>query len=130
MDPIAWLEDNLGRRRERTGVLVSFDDRGYSCRWPGGSVDSIAWDELRGVEIRTTDQGPVQEDVFLVLRSAGGDCVIPQGNESTDRILERLQKLPGFDNHAVLQAMSCSDNATFVCWEAPGGGRSAQKPPQ
>jgi hypothetical protein len=128
VDPIAWLEDTLGRRRERTGVLVSFDDRGYVCRWPGGSVASIAWAELLAVEICTTDQGPVRDDVFLVLRNAGGDCVISQADESTDQLLVRLQKLPGFDNEAVLAAMACIDNATFVCWEAPAGTRPVQKP--
>ncbi len=129
MDPITWLEDSLGRRRDRTGALVSYDGRGYDCRWPGGSVDSIGWRELLAVEIRTTDQGPVQEDVFLVLRSAGGDCVIPQADEGSDFLLEWLQQLPGFDNHAVLQAMSCTDNATFICWEAPRDPRPGQKPP-
>jgi hypothetical protein len=129
VDPITWLEDTLGRRRERSGVLVLFDDRGYSCRWPDGSVDPIAWGDLLAVEIRTTNEGPLLEDVFLVLRSAGGDCVIPQAEEVTDDILVRLQKLPGFDNEAVIAAMHCTDNARFVCWEAPGGSRPAQKPP-
>ena len=129
MDPIDQLEGMLGRRRERSGVLVAVDDRGYICRWPGGSVDSIAWDDLLAVVIRTTDQGPMQEDVFLVLRSAGGDCVIPQSNEITDDLLVRFQRtLPGFDSMAVIQATGSTENATFVCWEAPEGRRPGQKP--
>jgi hypothetical protein len=128
VDPITWLEDTLGRRRDRTGVLASFDDRGYVCRWRGGAVDAIAWSELLAVEIRTTDQGPVRDDVFLVLRSAHGDCTISQSDETSDLLLERVQKLPGFDSEAVLAAMACIENATFVCWEAPEGRRPAQKP--
>ena len=81
------------------------------------------------MEIRTTDQGPIRDDVFLVLRSRGGDCVISQTDETTDRLLEWLQTLPGFDNEAVLQAMACIENVTFVCWEPPKGPRPGQKPP-
>jgi hypothetical protein len=128
VDPIAWLEDSLGRRRERSGELVSFDGRGFECRWQDGSVDSIAWKELRAVEIRTTDLLPPLDDIFLVLRSARGDCLIPQAEEISDVVLEWVQKLPGFDSEAVLEAMRCQDKATFVCWEAPGGPRPGRKP--
>lgn len=97
-------------------MRVTIDDRGVSCHWPDGSETGIAWGALRAVTIRTTDAGPREEDVFLVLEGAGAACCIPQGADGSDELLERLQRLPGFDNEAVIAAMGCTDNATFPCW--------------
>ena len=33
-------------------------------------------------------------------------------------MLKRLQKLPGFNNNAIISAMSCIENETFICWES------------
>jgi hypothetical protein len=126
--PVAWLKTLLGRRRGRIGAIVSFDDRAISCRWPDGSMSSVAWEELRAVEIRTTEAGPFAEDVFFLLRCDRGDCLLPQGAEGSDKLLDRLQKLPGFDNRAVIAAMTCTDNATFPCWKASTGAGEAEKP--
>jgi len=35
--------------------------------------------------------------------------------EGADKLLEALQKLPGFDNEAVINAMGSTGNARFVC---------------
>jgi hypothetical protein len=76
----------------------------------------MAWDDVQSVEIRTTDAGPWVEDVFLVLRAAESVCVVPQGAEGFAELFEHLQQWPGFDNMAVISAMGCAENATFVCW--------------
>jgi hypothetical protein len=31
-------------------------------------------------------------------------------------MLERLQRLPGFDNDALIQAMMSVEDAEFICW--------------
>lgn len=36
-------------------------------------------------------------------------------------MLERLQQLDGFDHQAVGKAMSCTENAQFLCWEKHRG---------
>jgi hypothetical protein len=42
--------------------------------------------------------------------------VVPQGAQESTQLLERLQRLPGFDNAALMRAMSSTEEATFVCW--------------
>jgi hypothetical protein len=70
-------------------------------------------EELVEIRIETSDQGPFVEDVEWVLVFAdGGEARFPQG--AVD--LARLQELPGFDNDAVIGAMQCTDNRTFVVW--------------
>jgi hypothetical protein len=80
----------------------------------------VAWDDLLEVAILTTADGPFTEDVFFVLVGRGGTgCVVPQGAPEGSQLQERLQRLPGFDNKAVIRAMSSADDATFVCWRRP-----------
>jgi hypothetical protein len=77
------------------------------------------WSDLQVVYIETTDEGPFLEDVFFVLVTPEGEWKIPQGDPSSDALLQHLQKLPGFDNEAVINAMTCMNNKRFLCWERP-----------
>lgn len=82
-----------------------------------GAEKRTRWSDLQAVYIETTDEGPFFEDVFFVLVTAEGELRIPQGDPSFDALLQRLQKLPGFSNVAVINAMTCVDNERFLCWE-------------
>jgi hypothetical protein len=44
--------------------------------------------------------------------------------ELIHKILERLQRLPGFDNEQVIAAMSSAALNAFLCWEADGQVRA------
>jgi hypothetical protein len=46
-----------------------------------------------------------------------GGCRSRQGATGDDQLLERLQALPGFDNNAVIAAMSSASNRRFLCRE-------------
>jgi hypothetical protein len=98
--------------------VVTLSETGVSCTRPGGLRESVAWDDLRRVEIITTDQGPFAADVLWVLHGSSTGCVVPQGATGEPELLARLQALPGFRNDAVIQAMGSTENARFVCWEA------------
>jgi hypothetical protein len=85
-----------------------------------GDDEKVAWDDLVGVDIVTTDEGPYAEDVFFVLHGKDGKgCVVPQEVAAARSLLERLQRLPGFDNGRLIEAMGCAENARFVCWKKP-----------
>lgn len=86
---------------------------------PDGVEETIRWDDLHEVVIVTTDEGPWQDDVFLMLVAADGKsgCVVPQSAEGSQQLLERLQQLPGFDSGAVVEAMGSTSEATFPCWK-------------
>src|ERR1041384_6000918 len=95
---------------------IDVDDWGVT-RWSDDIVvEDLAWNDLVGVDIVTTDQGPYLEDVFFVLHGTDGQgCVVPQELAMPAKLLERLQALPGFDNEKVIEAMGCAENARFVC---------------
>jgi hypothetical protein len=98
--------------------VVTFDDQEVVYRRPDGWEEGIRWDELEHVTIVTTDEGPFLDDVFFHLEGAGGRerCVVPSETEGMDRLLYRFQQLPGFDNDAVISAMTSTENATFRAW--------------
>ncbi|MBI2808906.1 MAG: hypothetical protein HYX68_28320 [Planctomycetes bacterium] len=101
-------------------TMVTFDDEAVTCRRADGVVETVRWSDLQIVCIRTTDAGPAVDDVFWVLGGSASGCVVPSEAEGMNLLLERLQHLPGFDNNAAIQAMSCAENHTFLCWKRPG----------
>jgi len=113
------LFDFLRRRPTpvRQPCVVTFDDDAITCRRPGGLVETVRWSDLHSVVIHTTDEGPFVEDIFWVLAGSESGCVIPDDSDGIRPLLERLQQLPGFDNHALMEAMSSTDNADFLCWK-------------
>ena len=86
-------------------------------RWEGGVTESVNLDDIQLVAVRTTDQGPFDEDVFFMLEVNNNTYLIPQEAEGTTQLLECLQQLPGFDNEALINSMCCMDNKVFLCWE-------------
>ncbi len=106
------------RRKRRTDRLLITDDGVRRFR-PDGLEESVRWEDLAEVGVITTSEGPFVEDVFwiLIAQDGKGGCAIPQGAEGTDKLLEALQRLDGFDNEAVIQAMASTADARFVCWK-------------
>jgi hypothetical protein len=103
------------------GPRIHIDDHGVRRKLADGKLEQITWDDLQEVVVLTTGDGPFAEDVFFVLAGQNGTgWVIPQGAPESMQLLERLQRLPGFDNETLIQAMSSTDDATFVCWRRGG----------
>jgi hypothetical protein len=98
-------------------AVVSFDDELVRCQRPGGLVETVKWSDLRAVLIQTTDAGPLADDVFWILAGEESGCVVPSEAAGMERLLERLQQLPGFDNQALIEAMGSTDNRRFLCWQ-------------
>jgi hypothetical protein len=113
---------SLFRKRKSPRPTVTWDDTRISCRFPDGSARQMRWDDLKAVTIKTTDEGPWMEDVFLVLFSNRKEhCLsIPQSSAGGQEFFEKLINLPGFDEDAVVKAMSCTSNRSFLCWEEMG----------
>lgn len=100
---------------------IRIDEHGVRRELADGKVEQVAWDDLLEVSILTTADGPFAEDVFFVLVGPDGSgCVVPQSAPESGALLERVQRLPGFDNPAVIRAMSSVEEARFVCWRREG----------
>jgi hypothetical protein len=104
-------------------VQVSVTDHEVILSDSGEVVATIRWEDVREVRIRTTSDGPFVDDVFFIVRDAAGQVSIPQ-SAMPPGLVERLQALPGFDNEAMIQAMTSMRDAEFVCYSAdgPAGG--------
>lgn len=118
---MGWF-DFLRKRTAAPGqtsatAVVRFDEEGVTCVRQDGHAEGVLWPDLRAVLIRTTATGPIADDLFWVLIGRQGGCVVPSEAQGCDRLLERLQQLPGFDNHAVIEASSCVEDRSFLCWE-------------
>lgn len=97
--------------------IVRLSDAEVVCESPNGKVERVGWADLKKVEVVTTSDGPFAPDVFWVLHGTDGGCVVPQGATGDRQLLKRLQDLPGFDNHAVIEAMCCASDRRFLCWQ-------------
>jgi hypothetical protein len=97
--------------------VVRLSDAEVVCERPDGKIERVGWADLQKVEVVTTSDGPFVPDVFWVLHGTAGGCAIPQGATGDSQLLERLQTLPGFDNRAFIEAMSCVSNRRFLCWQ-------------
>jgi hypothetical protein len=97
--------------------VVRLSDEIVSCERPDGQVERVAWDDLCSVEILTTPDGPPLPDVFWVLTGSDSGCVIPWGATGDEELLERLQRLPQFDNNAVINAASKTEKSMTLCWQ-------------
>ncbi len=84
-------------------------------------VEQVTWAELTQVSIMTTDEGPFSEDFFWLFYADGHGCAIGQGLAMPVDLLGRLQKLPGFDNLAVISASCSTDWQEFICWQGKAG---------
>ena len=101
---------------------VHFHDDVFTCRDPEGIERSLPMKQLVGVVIETNDLGPFAPDVhWLLLSDQNEHLVFPMGASGEGAVLEVLQNLPGFDNEAMIQAMSSTDNQRFLCWRRPDG---------
>jgi len=108
----------LKRRGAPPVPAITIDDLVVRRVLGDGTIEAVTWQDLVEVQIVTTDEGPFVDDVFFLLVGADGKgCCVPQGAPGSERLLERLQGLPGFDNDQVIRAMGCAENARFVCWK-------------
>jgi hypothetical protein len=99
--------------------IVRLSDEAVSCERPDGQVERVAWDDLRRVEILKTPDGPLRPDTFWVLSGSVSGCVIPWGATGDRELLERLQRLPQFDNHAVINTAPKTESSMTLCWQSP-----------
>jgi hypothetical protein len=100
--------------------IVAVSDHRISCTRPNGKAESLEWADLKVVAIETTDEGPFAADVFWYLAGESSGCVVPLGATGEPTLVERLQTLPGFDNEALIKAMTSTSNQRFILWRKNG----------
>ena len=100
--------------------VIQMTESAVSCHRPDGVIETVRWDELQQVQVLTTSDGPFAPDCFWLLRGPETTgCCIPQGATGDAELLDRIQKLPGFNNQAFIEAMGSTQEAIFTCWQRP-----------
>lgn len=117
-----WWKRKMQERRDalmfERQVVVRFDDASVSASFPTGATQTIAWQAVNRVAIQTNDGGPWGADVWWFLEGADGCVSYPQGATGDPEMLKQFpDRFPDFNDTAVIQAMGCTTNALFVCWE-------------
>jgi hypothetical protein len=110
-------------RRFQTPVRVSHDEKIISVNDGEGGLATLAWQDVGNVTVLTTDTGPFEIDLFWVLSDHEGrrSVTVPMGAEGEHALLKAMQsRLNGFDNMAVVEAMSSTGNGVFQIWPAAG----------
>lgn len=97
--------------------IVTVTDHGISCRSVRGVTESVSWAALQGVVLEAVDGFPVGDVYWLLIGDDGTGCVVPIEAEGADGLLEGLQqRLPGFDNEAVVSSMTMLEGSVAV-WQ-------------
>ncbi len=104
--------------------IVTIDHDVVTHRRPDGITEVLPLSSLMSVVIETNDLGPFVTDCFWMLIGEERDgqpqgCYIPQGATGDIALLERLQKLAGFDSARLIEAMSSHECQKTVVWQRP-----------
>ena len=102
--------------------IVTATDHGISCRSARGVTESVSWASLRGVVLEAVDGVPVGDVYWLLIGDDGTGCMVAIEAEGADELLESLQqRLPGFDNEAVVSAVTMLEGRVMV-WQRDSEG--------
>lgn len=98
-------------------TIVSFDKYQIKVLYPNGNEHNCNFEDINSISFVTTDEGPMLNDLFLVLKEEKSNCIIPSDADGYDEIYERVTQFEGFDFAKTIEAMKLTDNNEFVCWE-------------
>lgn len=130
---LAYLLDVFRRKPASSAgkgaaATVTVDAGGVRRTLADGRVEAVQWEALESVDLLGSDEGPFVDDLFWLLRSADGGCVVPGSDPAAAALLARLQALPGFDNEGLIRALASTENARFRLWQRRDPGAGSAKP--
>lgn len=106
----------------RVPARLLIDEEGIRRMYAHVQLDSIEWEDVVRVAVGSEDDGsiPVDDDFYFFLEGKSDRCcVVP--NTYAVELLPRLQRLPGFDNEALVEGALGEDDEPTVIWEGREG---------
>ena len=82
-------------------------------------TEAVRWDELSRVEVRARETGPDRQDALFLLHGEGTNGVAVPGPlaQRLDLAATLRQRLPGFRDDLLAQALAAGESGAFVLWE-------------
>jgi hypothetical protein len=110
---------------EPQGILVRHAAELITIKLPGAPAHSIAWGNLESVATVSGDATADPPELFWLL--LGGDrrrpLLVPMGVPGEHDLVQAMQaRLDGFDNMAVVEAMSAKGRVGFKVWNVDSQG--------
>jgi hypothetical protein len=110
-----------GSRPEPQGIHVLHDANLITLKVPGAMDLAIAWESIESVALVSGDATADPPELFWLL--LGGDrrrpVLVPMGVPGEHDLVQAMQaRLDGFDNMAVVEAMSAKGRVGFKVWNA------------
>ncbi len=102
-------------------VSVTCDHTTITLHQPDGRSGSLDWDDIGSVTVAIT-ANEISDDVFWLIlsRDRSRFLAVPLCAVGERELLLAMQiRLRGFDNDAVITAMTSTDTEHYVVWEAP-----------
>lgn len=98
---------------------VEADSDAITLHEAPNKVERLPWGALSMVIIETNAFGPIIDDLHWILVGQKPEQCwrIANGSTGIGTLLGRLQQLPGFDNDAVIDAMSSIDDSRVLVWQ-------------
>lgn len=84
-----------------------------------GTQNSLEFDLIELITIRTNDSGPLGTDLWWFFEGDNKTLAIPNGATGEAKTIEYLHKVLRFNNRELGKAMSSTDNKEFVVWRRP-----------
>lgn len=104
-------------------TAVAFDTGRILLYQSDGRCGSIKWDDLGSVTLATMADSDIGADAFWLLlnRDRSQFLAVPVGADGEQDLLLAMQlRLRGFDNEAVIEAMTSTETEHFAVWDAAG----------
>ena len=107
------------RAKEPPRFSVTFDDETITSSGEDRDDETVAWADLTEVVIINEDAFPIGWQYWLLAGRDGKGAVVSSDANGMPALLAAMQeRLPGFNNEAVILAMASVDGA-FPVWKKP-----------
>jgi len=104
-------------RKEERYLVIMEEDR-ISCLHPEKPDESILWREISEVVIVTTNKGPYEPYIWILLVAENGQgCVFPLGAKNSRIAIEKILGFPGLNLAVWANALKSTGNDRFVVWK-------------
>lgn len=104
------------RKEEQYKVVM--EEESIHCLHPQKPDESVYWNEISEVVIITTDKGPDDPYIWILLSTENGKgCVFPLGARNSRIAIEKILGFPGLNLSVWAEALNCTDNRRFVVWK-------------